>query len=106
MSDPPKFISAITNKIVFLALAALFLYQVWTSYGKLQKKSVAYDQDVKSSMEQLYPSFTLCPEYGFDEIDTFKDADNGLDKIYKLWKRISSRNGFSTLKHTVKSNDG
>ena len=59
MTDPPKFLSALANKIVFVVLAALFLSQVWISYEKLRKKSVAYDQDVKSSMEQLYPSFTV-----------------------------------------------
>ena len=106
MADPPKFMSEMANKIVFLALAALFLSQVWISHEKLLKKSVAYDQDVKSSMEQLYPSFTLCPEFGYDSIDPFRDVDHGLDKIFSYLKWVLSKHGLSTLRHIVKSKDG
>ena len=106
MADPPKFMSEMANKIVFLALGALFLSQVWISYEKLRKKSVAYDQDVKSSMEQLYPSFTLCPEYGYDSKNSFKDVDHGLDRIFKYRKSYLYIHGLTNLRHIVKSKDG
>ena len=102
MADPPKFMTAMANKTVFLALVVLFLSQVWISYEKLCKRSVAYDQDVESSMEQLYPSFTLCPEY--DEIEPFKDVHHSMDEIFKYRKLVLNK--LASLKHIVKSDDG
>ena len=105
MADPPKFCSALAIKTVFLALVALFMSQVWISYGKLHKRSVAYDQDVISNMEQLYPSFTLCPQYSIaNELEHFKDIDNGMDKIFKYRKLVL--NELASLTHTVKLKDG
>ena len=93
-------ISLVTNKIVLLALLALFFSQVWISYGKLVKKSVAYDQDIISSMEQLYPSFTLCPEY--NELTPYEYLEHGLDEILRVKKIVF--NELNSLKHFIKYN--
>ena len=100
MAKIVKIISLVTNKIVLLALLALFFSQVWISYGKLVKKTVAYDQDIISSMEQLYPSFTLCPEY--NELTPYNYLEHGLDEIFKVKKIVF--NDLDSLKHFVKSN--
>ena len=99
-----KFFSLVVDKAVFIALVSLFLSQVLISYGKLRKRSVAYDQDVISSIEQLYPSFTLCPEYENDRIHTFKDVDNSMDKIFNYRKKVL--NELAPLLHIVKSENG
>ena len=104
MTDPSKFLSASANKIVFVVLAALFLSQVWNSYGKLRKRSVAYDQDVVSNMEQLYPSFTMCPEHEYAGMDNFNDVDYGMDIIFNYKKDVLDE--LLGLKHIVKSEDG
>ena len=98
-----SFFTSLANKFVFVTLVALFSVQVWISYQKLSKRSVAYDQDVRSSMEQLYPSFTLCPEYDIDIRD--KDAKRTLELIYNN-KRSFVLNELSFLTHTVKLEDG
>ena len=95
-------ITSVANKFVFVTLVALFLLQVWTAYQKLSKRSVAYDQDVRSSMEQFYPSFTLCPD--FDNAFEF-DAKHSLEIIYNK-KRSNVFNELDFLTHTVKSEDG
>ena len=98
-----KILSLVTNKIVLFALLALFFFEVWISYGKLVKKTVAYDQDIISNMEQLYPSFTLCPEYKEYELKPFQYADYGLDEIYKVKKIVF--NDLDLFGHFVKYNE-
>ena len=95
-----KLLSLLTNKLVLLALLALFFSQVWVSYGKLVKRTVAYDQDIISNMEQLYPSFTLCPEY--NELTSFEYDEHGLDEVHKVKKIVF--NDLDSLGHFVKFN--
>ena len=97
-----SFLASVANKFVFITLVALFLLQVWTAYQKLTKSNVGYDQDVRSSMEQFYPSFTLCPD--FDNAFEF-DAKHSLEIIYNK-KRSNVFNELDFLTHTVKSEDG
>ena len=95
-----KLVSLVTNKLVLLALLALFFSQVWISYGKLAKRTVAYDQDIISNTEQLYPSFTLCPEY--NELTPFNYEEHGLDQVYQIKKVVF--NDLDSLGHYVKFN--
>ena len=98
-----SFFTSVVNKIVFVALVALFLSQVWTAYQKLTKRNVAYDQEVRSSMEQFYPSFTLCPEYETEGL-MFNDIGHSIDEIFNYRKNIMDEMDFLT--HIVKSEDG
>ena len=92
----------VANKILLLALVALFWTQVWIAYGKLVKQSVAYDQDIISDVEQLYPSFTLCPKYAY--VVPYKYVEHGLDAIFKVEKVVF--NELDQFTHIVKSEQG
>ena len=95
------------KKAVLLTLMAFFISGVVVSYQKLQQRSVAYDQDVVSASEQLYPSFTLCPEYNDIDIDMFDWGDKLNKSLVQIFNHgVKVFNELTYFRHYHKTKNG
>ena len=95
------------EKAVLLTLMAFFISGVVVSYQKLQQRSVAYDTDVVSASEQLYPSFTLCPEYNDIDIDVFDWGDKMKKSLVHIFNHASTLfNELTFFRHYHKTKNG
>ena len=95
------------KKAVLLTLMAFFISGVVVSYQKLQQRSVAYDTDVVSASEQLYPSFTLCPEYNEIDIDVLNWGDQMNKSLVDILKHgVKVFNELTYFRHYHKMKNG